>query len=121
MTIAIAPLKILDEVASDLYNAAKKALTITKDTFVSELAIGIGAYIESKYHRYSRVHTLLSPHEPVKINDIYVNPNFSHKEETIIGEAALEFIIEKRIVILQAIAGHGKSIFVRKNISPVLH
>ncbi|RWG01644.1 hypothetical protein [Mesorhizobium sp.] len=114
MAIVFAPLKILDEVASDIYASTKKALAVTKDALVRNLEIGFSSYLNKRYERYSKVHTLLSPNEPVNIEDIYVNPKLTHKGGVLLGEHSIDFILERRVLVTQAIAGHGKSMFVRE-------
>jgi len=113
MPIVFAPLKILDDVAGDLYSSAKIMANLTKDAFYRNLQVGFSTYIEAKYERYSKVHTLLSPHKPVNVEDIYVNPRLDNSSKTVLGENSIDFVLEKKIVVVQAIAGHGKSMFLR--------
>ncbi|TPK96826.1 NACHT domain-containing protein [Mesorhizobium sp. B2-4-14] len=114
MAIVFAPLKILDEVATDVYNSTKRAISITRDVFIRNMEIGFSAYIAAKYERYSKVHTLLSPNVPINVEDIYINPKFDYKNQIVLGENAINFVIDRQILVVQAIAGHGKSMFVRE-------
>lgn len=114
MPVVFAPLKILDDVVGDLYSSAKTVASLTKEAFCRNLEVGFSTYMSTKYDRYSKVHTLLSPHKPVNVEDIYVHPALGHSATTIFDENSVDFLFEKRILVVQAIAGHGKSMFIRE-------
>ncbi len=114
MPIVFAPLKILDEVASDIYSSLKKAANNTKESIYKSLEVGFTDYIEHKYKRYSKIHTLLSPHEPIDVEEIYVHPTLENRSDLVFGENILHFILQRQVTVVQAIAGYGKSMLLRE-------
>lgn len=113
MPIILAPLRILDEVASDIYASMKSAAGVTRDAFVRSMEIGFRNYLTQKHRRYAKTHTLLSPHEPLDVDQIYVDPSFSIGEKSYQGDHIFEVISEEPIIVVQAIAGQGKSMLIR--------
>jgi hypothetical protein len=113
MNVVFAPLKILDDIAGDLYSTVKNALTHSRDAFIKNLEIGFGNYISNRHKRYSKVHTLLSPHEPLAIDDIYVEPDVTIAEKKYRGDYLIDLIHKHHILIVQGIAGQGKSMLMR--------
>ncbi|WFR97112.1 hypothetical protein [Rhizobium tumorigenes] len=113
MPFVIAPIPLFNELCKDVYDGIKKTISLTRDGFLAATEAGISDYYERRLARYEKLHTLLSPHQPVQLRDIFVKPTLACGDLGVTVDSIYDFLAAKRVVVIQGIAGQGKSILIK--------
>lgn len=113
MPITLAPITTVNNIFSDAYDILKKGIKLTRDHLYSLTEAGIKDYYEKRLARYEKIHTLLSPHEPIKLEDIFVYPTLDYAGGTIKSQDIYDFIKSRRVLVVKGMAGQGKSLLLR--------
>jgi hypothetical protein len=106
------------DTARDFCEIVASALVSTTKEKVGNIAVdlnlGFKKYLDTHIKRFSKIKTLINRHEPADFLSIYVNPDIKVENKQYNESAFIDYLLDKRLIIIAGAAGCGKSMLLKR-------